>query len=133
MSRRVEARIARQRARRRSIIVAAGTAVPVVLVAALVAVGRGADDSSVRVSMSDFAFDPDPVSLGQGERRLTIVNDGLVAHDFVVPELGKGTPDLPPGGEMVLDLSQQPTGTYEVICDLPGHREAGMVTEITLR
>jgi uncharacterized cupredoxin-like copper-binding protein len=33
---------------------------------------------------------------------------------------------------MVLDLSDQPAGTYRVVCDLPGHTEAGMVTELVL-
>jgi len=33
---------------------------------------------------------------------------------------------------MVLDLTGQPAGTYRVVCDLPGHTEAGMVTELTI-
>ena len=51
----------------------------------------------------------------------------------MLPELGKGTPDVEPDEAFTLDLTDQPPGTYEVICDLPGHREAGMETTLTLR
>lgn len=99
----------------------------------------GSDDGatgaprSVRVAMTEFAFSPDPIVLRSGDgARLEVVNDGAVPHDLVIVKLGKGTPDLPPGQSMVLDLSNQPAGTYRVVCDLPGHTEAGMVTELTL-
>lgn len=86
------------------------------------------------VSMTDFAFDPDPIVLEAGDgTRLKVVNDGTVPHDLLVVELGKGTPDLAPGQSMEIDLSDQPAGTYRVVCDLPGHTEAGMVTELVLQ
>lgn len=88
----------------------------------------------MRVSMTEFAFDADPIVLPQGGGALLdVVNDGNVVHDLVIGDLGKGTPDLPPGGSMTLDLSDQPAGTYRVVCDLPGHTEAGMVTELVIR
>lgn len=96
--------------------------------------GAGAASGTVRVSMTEFAFDPDPIVLQHGPgARLEVVNDGTTGHDLLIGQLGKGTPDLPPGQRMVLDLSGQPAGTYRVVCDLPGHTEAGMVTELILR
>jgi len=92
----------------------------------------GSGDGAIRVSMTEFAVDPDPIVVSGGDARLEVVNDGAVAHDLVIPKLGKGTPDLAPGAQMVLDLSRQPLGTYRVVCDLPGHTEAGMVTELTI-
>jgi uncharacterized cupredoxin-like copper-binding protein len=95
--------------------------------------GHGSETTTDTVSMTDFAFDPDPIVLSPGDgARLEVTNDGSVPHDLLISELGKGTPDLAPGASMVLDLSGQPPGTYKVICDLPGHVDAGMVTEITL-
>ena len=95
--------------------------------------GATAASSTVRVAMTEFAFSPNPIVLRSGDdARLEVVNDGAVPHDLVILKLGKGTPDLPPGQSMVLDLSNQPEGTYRVVCDLPGHTEAGMVTELTL-
>lgn len=129
---------ARQRAQR----IAVGGALLVILVGAALLLttrsddddgGSSSGDGGVRVSMTDFAFDPDPIVVRRGEPgAIDVVNDGEVAHDLVIGELGKGTPDLAPGTSMVLDLSDQPAGTYRVICDLPGHVEAGMVTELVL-
>lgn len=108
----------------------------VVLVVVLVGGDDGSDTaepgSGIRVSMTDYAFDPDPLVLSGDDKVVTIVNDGELPHDFVVPELGKGTPDLPPGGELTIDFSDQPPGTYDVLCDITGHAEAGMVSELVI-
>lgn len=92
--------------------------------------GDGSGDG-LRVSMIEFAYEPDPIPL-PASGRLFIVNDGAVPHDLVIGELGKGTPEMAPGESMLLDLSGQPAGTYRVVCDLPGHIEAGMVTELII-
>lgn len=112
----------------------------VVLVAVVLAAGCGDTDDGggggggdgLLVSMTEFAFDPNPIVLPSGETKVDVVNDGQVAHDLVIGALGKGTIELPPGERQVLDLSGQPAGTYRVVCDLPGHIEAGMVSEITI-
>jgi uncharacterized cupredoxin-like copper-binding protein len=140
MSRRAVARQAAQdRTRRRLVWGAASVAFVVVLVVVVVALSGGGDGdgtaapgSGIRVSMTDYAFEPDPLVLSGDDKVVTVVNDGELPHDFVVPELGKGTPDLPPGGELTIDFSDQPAGTYEVVCDITGHREAGMVSELII-
>ena len=140
MSRRTQERLAaRARARQRRGWAIAAAVFASLLVGVVVLVGGGDDSGSsaapgsgVRVSMTEFAFDPDPIVLSGDDKAVTVVNDGAVPHDFVVPELGKGTPDLPAGAELTIDLSDQPAGTYEVICDITGHREAGMVTRLVI-
>lgn len=84
------------------------------------------------VTMTDFAFDPDPIPVTGDEAQLLVVNDGQVVHNLVIPELGKGTAEVQAGDDFELDLTNQPPGTYRVICDIPGHVEAGMATEITI-
>ena len=84
----------------------------------------------MKVSLTEYAFSPNPIEAPEG--RLEIRNDGGIAHNLVVPELGKGTRELGPGGSQDLDLSDQPAGTYLVICDLSGHREQGMETTLVL-
>lgn len=139
-ARRAQALRAQRRSRTRVIGIGLGVAAGALLVGVLLA--NGQDDSassptggsSVRVSMTEFAFDPGPIVLQHGAgARLEVVNDGKVPHDLLISALGKGTPDLPPGQTTVLDLSGQPAGTYRVVCDLPGHTEAGMVTKLILR
>ena len=108
----------------------------VIGVLALGSVGSDGDSTEGRggltVSMTEFAFAPDPIVLPQGDAVLTIVNDGTIAHNLLINDLGKGAPDLDPGQEFELDLTDQPPGTYAVICDLPDHAAAGMVTTLTI-
>jgi uncharacterized cupredoxin-like copper-binding protein len=138
MSQQQRARVQQQAARRRAGWTAGAIVTAVVLAAAVLLLTTGGDGDgpagdTTSVSMTEFAFDPDPIVLTSGPTaRLEVVNDGEVPHDLLVGELGKGTPDLEPGDSMVLDLTDQPPGTYRVVCDLPGHTEAGMVTELTL-
>lgn len=137
-TRRLEAERRRRQQRVIAAVVISSILVVGVLVVVLVAGGSDdpptADgrDASV-VSMIEMAFVPDPIDVSGDDARLRIVNDGEVPHSFVVPELGKGTPDLDPGQELVVDLTEAPRGTYRVICDVPGHLEAGMETELILR
>lgn len=126
-------RVQEQQLRQRRVIagvVVSGLLVVVALVLALTAGGSSdpSDEPTAAgvVSMIEMAFIPDPIDVTSDQARLRIVNDGLVPHSFVVPELGKGTPDLAPEAEMTLDFRDAAPGTYTVICDIPGHREAGM-------
>jgi uncharacterized cupredoxin-like copper-binding protein len=128
----------RARQRRRFMV---GVVAVVVILAVIVVVGAMAGDDGrtsagagdgVTVSMTEFAFAPDPIEVTGEDAQLHIVNDGQVVHDLVIPTLGKGTPDVQAGAEFDLDLTDQPPGTYRVICDIPGHVEAGMETELTI-
>jgi uncharacterized cupredoxin-like copper-binding protein len=47
--------------------------------------GTSADPRDVNVILRDYAFNPDPLQLSAGEMvRFTIVNGGLVEHEFVL-------------------------------------------------
>lgn len=95
--------------------------------------GGGDEAATTSVSMVEMAFSPDPITVDVADARLEVVNDGAVRHSFVVPDLGKGTPDLGPGQKLVVDLTDQAPGEYYAYCDVPGHREAGMETTLILR
>ena len=131
-------RLRAQHTRRRNrVALAVGVAALVLLGGVLVAYDP-ADEHQVTgdagdVSMVEMAFDPDPIEVDGPDIRLAVRNDGTVAHDLVLPELGKGTADQAPGTEAALVLEDVAPGTYLVICDLPGHREAGMETELIVR
>jgi uncharacterized cupredoxin-like copper-binding protein len=60
----------------------------------------------------------------------TISNQGAAAHNFSIDAL-KISVDLPPGEtkEVVVNA---PPGTYEYYCNVPGHKEAGMVGTLTV-
>lgn len=127
--------LAQRRTRRRRLIAAFIAAVVVTVAAAALLVNRGSSGpkASITVSMTEFAFAPNPIEVAAGDVRITIVNDGQASHDFVLPELGKGTADQRPGTKATLDLSGLRPGTYLVVCDLTGHRAAGMETKLIVR
>jgi len=65
---------------------------------------------------------------------IDIVNVGVASHNFDAPDLGLFV-DLPAGGssgQVVIPADAQP-GTYDFICNLPGHAPAGMVGTITIQ
>ncbi len=95
-----------------------------------------AQRSPVEIVATDFAFAPRIVRTTAGTVRFQIHNQGAVEHDFAIPSLaGHGDHErhlVTPGSTQVVDLDLTP-GTYEAICTVPGHKEAGMVVTIEVR
>jgi plastocyanin len=131
VSGRTRAQQARHRQRRRRRLIAAGI-VAVLVLGLGVVLSWGGDTAApgVEVSLTEYAFSPDPIEPTDG--RLHLTNDGAIGHNLVVIELGKGSRELAPGESQTLDLSEGPAGTYTVVCDLTGHREEGMETTLVL-
>lgn len=110
-----------------------GAGIAVILVIGLGWVLSWSGDTSspgVEVSLLEYAFSPDPIEAPDG--LVEITNQGAIEHNLLVPELGKGSRELAAGESQTLDLSEQPPGTYTVVCDLTGHREQGMETTLVL-
>ena len=57
-----------------------------------------------------------------------IANDGVAPHNFSIDELGIDI-DLP-AGETQETVINAPAGEYEYYCNVPGHKEAGMVGKL---
>lgn len=127
-----------RRRQRRNVALGVGGAVALVVVALVLALALTGDDGdggptgATDVSMIEMAFVPDPIELASSEAVLRVVNDGAEPHSMLVPDLGKGTPDLRPGEELTIDLTEAEPGEYDVFCDIPGHREAGMETTLVI-
>lgn len=95
------------------------------------AAGGGASGDSVTVTTSEFAFDPDDITI-PADTDVTVVLDnsgGSVEHDFTIDEQDvQITAD--PGGTAEGTVNV-PAGDYVVYCSVPGHREAGMEASLT--
>ena len=95
--------------------------------------GGGGGSSSLTVTASEFAFDPDGITVSTGEE-VTIVfaNDGSIRHDFTSESLGIDT-DLISGGDSVtITFTPSEAGEFEFICSVPGHAQSGMMGTITV-
>lgn len=99
--------------------------------------GGGATQPSgtTRVTMSEFKFTPNAIDVKSGAT-LYLVNDGSVAHDLVVTDAGGAVRArsslVQPGNSATLEIGDLPAGTYPVLCDVPGHKAAGMMGKLTV-
>ncbi len=89
----------------------------------------GSAATTVQVTLSEFMIMPKPLSAPAGST-LEVVNDGSVEHNLSVG--GLTTPNLAAGERAELDIGGLAPGTYSVTCAIPGHKEAGMETTLTI-
>lgn len=86
--------------------------------------------TTVHVTLSEWAISgtltapPGPVSF-------EIHNDGTVTHNLSIVGVGTSN-DVPSGGVSVWDAGTLEPGTYDVICQISGHKEAGMRATLTI-
>ena len=138
------------RRRRRNLRIAAGALGLVVVVVLVVAVGSlfsedpPAPSASVTVEATEFAYSPDPVLALAGEVEINFENKGQIGHELILLSEGAriASPtqydestalDVIPS--IARDVTVQRTieldpGTYQIVCLLPGHFEAGMEADL---
>jgi len=95
----------------------------------------GGGGETVKVSATDFKFDPSDPRVAPGEVTFDVTNDGETLHNLEV-EGPSGEAELPedlqPGdsGSLAVDLGEP--GTYKFYCPVGNHEELGMVGEVTV-
>lgn len=91
----------------------------------------GGPAGSVQVSEKEWTirFLSSPVKAG----RVTFVvkNEGAIEHNFVI-EAARLQIDAIQPGQTKQGAADIKAGTYEVLCNIPGHKEAGMKTTLTV-
>jgi uncharacterized cupredoxin-like copper-binding protein len=94
----------------------------------------GAPAGSTQVSMIDYRFTPSTFQAKPGSVTFFLVNTGTQPHDVVIADAsGKVVAKseiVQPGSSAVLKVDGVRTGSYEISCDLPGHKQSGMVTKL---
>ena len=89
----------------------------------------GGGSGALAVSLTEFKITPGPATIAAGGS-LAVTNDGTTVHDLTVE--GLATPELAAGESATLDVSSLSPGTYELYCQIAGHRDSGMETELTV-
>lgn len=75
----------------------------------------------------DFQLHPDPVRVPVGSVvELRIGNAGSSAHTFTIHEYDVDTGMMSPGEERTLAFRADKAGSFEIMCDVSGHYQAGM-------
>ncbi len=97
--------------------------------------------------MTDFQFSPNELVVPAGQDiTLTAINNGAVAHDFVIMNLGTTAGDsfdkedesniyfkfeLQPGESTSITFTTPAeTGEYQIVCSIPGHLASGMIAKL---
>jgi uncharacterized cupredoxin-like copper-binding protein len=80
----------------------------------------------VEVVSHDIYFDPDEITIpANTDVTFILPNKGVTLHNFAIDALGVDVDQAP--GETYEVVINAPPGEYEYYCNVPGHREAGMV------
>ncbi|HEV2034516.1 MAG TPA: cupredoxin domain-containing protein [Candidatus Dormibacteraeota bacterium] len=113
----------------------AATLVGILLLVMLAACGgSGQPAGSTKVTMTEYKFDPSPLTAKAGKVDFYLVNAGTVAHDvLIVASSGKiisKSALVSAGDSFDFSVSNLPAGSYQVYCDVPGHKESGMVATL---
>jgi len=88
--------------------------------------------TSVSIEAVDIDWNPKEATIpANTDVTITVTNNGAALHTFVIEDLGIKV-ELKPGQteEVVVNA---PAGSYEFICDVPGHAQAGMVGTLTVQ
>ena len=103
-----------------------------IVVAVVVGSGKGdgasstsTADTTAAVTLSEFTISPSTVNATTGAG-IHVTNNGQVQHNLAVDGTNLATPMIDPGKSEHLDLSSLSPGNYTLICQVPGHKDAGM-------
>ncbi|MDD5371415.1 MAG: plastocyanin/azurin family copper-binding protein [Anaerolineaceae bacterium] len=110
--------------------------------------GSSTGGTNISATMTDFKFDPSTWTVPAGKQvSLKLTNSGSVEHSWVLmskPISGSFTDadkanvlfskTVPAGQSDTLTFTAPATaGDYQVVCDIAGHFEAGMVAKLTVQ
>jgi uncharacterized cupredoxin-like copper-binding protein len=103
--------------------------------------------NKINVDMTDFAFTPNQYTVPAGQEiTLHVQHDGTVEHDFIIMKYDTSVGEhfneedqpniywqikVQPGeSETITFIAPDQPGTYQIVCGMPGHIEAGMVGKL---
>ena len=103
--------------------------------------------TTIDLTMSDYKFTPDTITVPAGEEiTLNVTNKGFVSHRFVIFKLGTNAGEtynqddekniywdfevLPGHSASATFTAPSTPGEYFVICGIHGHLEVGMVAKL---
>ena len=83
------------------------------------------------VMMGEFYYRPAEFTVNR-DAIVRVVNEGSVAHSWIIQGAGVGTTAIAPGQSIIVDLRDIKPGTYTVYCDQAGHTQAGQAGKLTI-
>jgi plastocyanin len=117
-------------------------AVAVIAIAMLAGCGGGTGGAaqpagSIKVTMTEYSFNPSTISVPSGKVVFFLVNAGTISHDMILRDTsgqrvsGAASELVSAGDSFVFTVTNLPAGTYAIFCDQPGHEASGMKGTVT--
>lgn len=89
--------------------------------------------SAIPLTMSEFRYSTPSIEIAAGEKAtLELKNAGTVEHDLAIEAIGLKV-SVQPGRTATRKIGPLAAGEYEIVCTVPGHKEAGMVGKLLVR
>ena len=91
---------------------------------------------SIKVSMTEFKFDPETLNSPSGKVVFFLVNAGTASHNLIIRDNASkriaGSNLVSAGDSLVFTVDSIAAGTYTIFCDQPGHEGSGMKGTLTV-
>ena len=98
--------------------------------------GASQPSGSIKVTMTEFKFDPGDLNASSGKVVFFLVNSGSTQHDLAIRDGSNNrvaTSELiSPGDSIVFTVDNIAAGKYTIYCSQPGHEASGMKGTLTV-
>lgn len=90
--------------------------------------------ATITVVTTEFKFQPEVLTVRVGDRvRVTLDNSqGVLQHDMLQSDL-KIHAEVQPGKKVTFEFTPAQAGTFDLVCSVPGHKEAGMTGKLVVQ
>ena len=114
----------------------AAAVVAVAILAGCGGSGSAQPAGSIKVTLTEFKFDPSTISAPNGKVVFYLVNAGTTSHDMIIRDGSNNRVDgselISAGDSIVFTVNNIPAGTYTIFCDQSGHEASGMKGTLTI-
>ena len=107
-------------------------------VAVLAGCGGGPSQpaGSIKVTMTEYKYEPSTITAPSGRVVFFLVNSGTTSHNMIIRDSSnhriKGSELLSAGDSNVFTVDSIAAGTYTIFCDQQGHEASGMKGTLTI-
>ncbi len=96
--------------------------------------GGGGGDVNVTINATDFKFDPNTINAAPGQNVVvTHKNNGQTRHTFVLKDANVNIGADPGQSANATFKAPAAAGSYQFICDVPGHADQGMTGTLVVK
>lgn len=92
------------------------------------------DGTPVTIVAKEFKFEPTTITATPGQAiKLTLQNDGVIEHDLMIQAVGFKLTAQPGKAATKTFIAPTAPGTYDITCDVAGHKDAGMIGKLIVK